>query len=154
MKLTVLAVGRVKGPLEPAVREYRARASRYWTLEITEVGEGRGDDPGDVMRREAEALLDRIPEGTRVWALTRQGTGITSRGLASYLESLAVGSSPGLTFVLGGAHGLDGRILERADRRLSLSPMTLPHDLARLLLLEQLYRAGTIRRNEPYHKGS
>lgn len=154
MKITVLAVGRVKGPLAPAVREFRERAERYWSLEVVEVGEGGGSRPAAVLESEAEALLARIPDAAAVWALTRSGTGITSRGLASYLESLAVASASGVTFVLGGAHGLGDRILRKADRRLALSPMTLPHDLARLILLEQLYRAGTIRRNEPYHKGS
>lgn len=154
MKVTLLAVGRVKGPLAAPIREFRQRVSHYWNLEIVEVEEGAGGRPTAVLEVEAENLLARAPEGTELWTLTRKGKGITSRGLASYLESLGVGGSPGITFVLGGAHGLDDRLLERADRRLSLSPMTLPHDLARLILLEQLYRAGTIRRNEPYHKGS
>lgn len=154
MKLTLRCVGGVKGPLAPAVREFRDRASRYWDLDVTEVAEGRGDRPAPVMEEEAHRLLDGMPKDPVVWALTRAGKGITSRGLASYLESLAVGGSPGVTFLLGGAYGLAADVLDRADRRLSLSPMTLPHDLARLVLLEQLYRAGTIRRNEPYHKGS
>lgn len=154
MKVTVIAVGRVKGPLSPAVRDFQERASRYWSVDVVEVDEGRGEDPDDVRSDEARRLLSRIPDETELWALTRKGKGITSRGLAFYLEALAVRGAPGIAFVLGGAHGLGEALLERAGRRLSLSPMTLPHDLARLVLVEQLYRAGTIRRNEPYHKGS
>lgn len=153
MKITIVAVGRTRGPLKGAVRAFRERASRYWKLEVVEVDEGRGD-PESVRHEEAEGLLRRTPADVPLWALTRKGKGITSRGLASYLESLGVGGSEGIAFAVGGAHGLGASILGRADRRLTLSPMTLPHDLARLVLLEQLYRAGTIRRNEPYHKGS
>lgn len=154
MKVTVVAVGRVKGAVEPALSEFRHRAARYWRLEVEEVREGRGDDASAVTEEEGRRLLDRVPEDTELWALTRHGTGITSRGLAAHLERLSVRSAPGITFVIGGAYGMAPDILDGADRRLALSPMTLPHDLARLVLLEQLYRAGTIRRNEPYHKGS
>ncbi|MDX1566497.1 MAG: 23S rRNA (pseudouridine(1915)-N(3))-methyltransferase RlmH, partial [Longimicrobiales bacterium] len=125
-----------------------------WKMDTVELKEGTGDRRDEVMKEEGKAILERLDETSLVWALTRKGTGITSRGLASRLESLAVGGHPGLAFVLGGAFGLSPEVLARCDRKLSLSPMTLPHDLARLILLEQLYRAGTIRRNEPYHKGS
>lgn len=154
MKVGILAVGRIKGPLVPAVEDFEARASKYWKMDVREIGEGTAGQRDEVMAEEGERILERIEEGTLVWALTRTGTGITSRGLASRLESLAVAGHPGITFLLGGAFGLSPKVLARADRRLSLSPMTLPHDMARLILLEQLYRAGTIRRNEPYHKGS
>lgn len=154
MRVTIVAVGRLKGSLAPAVEEFTRRASRYWKLEVSEVPEGRGNRARDVMADEGERILERLDGNGRVWALTREGTGITSRGLASILESLAVEGRPGITFVIGGAHGLAPEVTARADRRLSLSPMTLPHDMARLVLVEQIYRAGTIRRNEPYHKGS
>jgi 23S rRNA (pseudouridine1915-N3)-methyltransferase len=78
---------------------------------------------------------------------------MSSRALARYLEGLAVRSSPGVAFLIGGAHGLDASVLERARRELSLSTLTLPHEMARLFMVEQLYRAGTIIRGEPYHKG-
>lgn len=156
MKVVLVAVGGPRGPLAAAVAEYEERARRYWPLDVVEVREGAsgaGDDPDRVRAAEGERLLERIPEALDLWALTRTGKGITSRGLARYLEALAAGGSPGVAFVLGGAFGLDERVLARARRRLTLSPMTLPHDLARLVLAEQLYRAGTIRRSEPYHKG-
>lgn len=154
MTITILAVGGARGPLAPAIRKYRERAGRYWKLQVTEVATGSGSAAERVMADESERLLDAAPDRGRLWALTRRGKGITSTGLASHLEKLAVAASPGITFVIGGAHGLGREVLDRADHRLSLSPLTLPHDLARLVLLEQLYRAGTIRRNEPYHKGS
>lgn len=155
MRLTVIAVGRARGSLGSAVREYEERAGRYWKLEVVEVDEGAGGDaaPDRARGAEAERILARVLADAEVWALSRSGKGATSRGLARYLESRAVGGGD-VVFVLGGAHGLDPTVLERADRILSLSPMTLPHDLARLVLAEQLYRAGTIRRSEPYHKGS
>ena len=76
-----------------------------------------------------------------------------SRELAAYLEGLAVQSAPGVAFVIGGAFGLGPEVVDRSGKRLSLSSMTLPHEMARLFLAEQLYRAGTILRGEPYHKG-
>ncbi len=156
MKIIVVAVGGVKGPLAGAVAEYEARAGRYWKLEVAEVdagARGRDPDPERVMAAEAERILSRIPEGLEVVALTREAKQMRSRMLARYLQQLMVGSAPGVAFVLGGAYGLDGTVLSRARRKISLSAMTLPHEMARLVLVEQLYRAGTILRNEPYHKG-
>lgn len=156
MKVTVLVVGKVKHPLADAVAEYEARARRYWRLEVVEVpaGAGRRGAEAEVVRRtEAERLLARIPAGSRVVALTRAGEGMNSRELARYLQRLATQAVPDATFLIGGAFGLSPRIVERADRRLALSRMTLPHEMARLFLAEQLYRAGTIVRGEPYHKG-
>ncbi|MFP3947265.1 MAG: 23S rRNA (pseudouridine(1915)-N(3))-methyltransferase RlmH, partial [Longimicrobiales bacterium] len=139
MKVTILAVGKVKGPLTPAIDEFTRRAERYWRMAVVEVNEGTGGRPEEVMRAEGSEILERLDGNASVWSLTRKGTGITSRGLASRLESLAVGGHPGITFVLGGAFGLSSEVLARCDRKLTLSPMTLPHDLARLILLEQLY---------------
>ncbi len=106
------------------------------------------------MEAEAERMLPRLPVGASVFALTREGKGMGSRALARALEEQAVRSSPGVAFLIGGAHGLSPSVLSRADRNLSLSDMTLPHEMARLVLAEQLYRAGTILRGEPYHKGA
>ena len=156
MKAVVGAVGRVRGELADAVREYETRAGRYWKLEVVEVAAGgprRDADPEVVRRAEGERLLARIPDGLEVVALTREGNGMDSRELSRYLERHAVRSSPGVAFVIGGAWGLADDVMARARRRLSLSRMTLPHEMARLVLAEQLYRAGTIQRGEPYHKG-
>jgi 23S rRNA (pseudouridine1915-N3)-methyltransferase len=156
VKVVVVVVGTVRGAMAEAVREYETRASRYWKLEVEEVAAGaRGTRPsGDAVREaESERILARIPEALELVALTRTGRGSTSRELAGYLHGLGVRSSAGAAFVVGGAFGLGEAVLTRADRRLSLSTMTLPHEMARLLLAEQLYRAGTIIRGEPYHKG-
>lgn len=155
MTVTVLVVGRVRGDLARAVASYEERAGRYWKLEVVEVAEGTGSgspSPGEVRRAEGERILGRAPEGQELVALTRKGKGMTSRMLARYLEKLQLRSAPGVTFVVGGAFGLAEKVLGRASLRLTLSPMTLPHEMARLVLAEQLYRAGTIVRGEPYHK--
>ena len=155
MKVLVVAVGGVRDPLSRAVESYEERARRYWKLEVTEVDAGsRGGsrDPKDVREAEAERILARIPAEVALVALTRKGKGMTSKMLARYLQRLQVRAAPGVAFVIGGAFGLGDDVLRRAGRKLTLSPMTLPHELARLVLAEQLYRAGTIARGEPYHK--
>ncbi|HUF76707.1 MAG TPA: 23S rRNA (pseudouridine(1915)-N(3))-methyltransferase RlmH [Longimicrobiales bacterium] len=156
MKVVVVAVGRVKGALEGAVADYEARAARYWKLEVVEVPAGvkgsRGAPAERVLKAEAERILARLPPGLDVVALTREGRGTSSRELAAYLQELGTRSAPGVAFVIGGAFGLGEAVLGRAARKLSLSALTLPHEMARLVLAEQLYRAGTIVRGEPYHK--
>jgi 23S rRNA (pseudouridine1915-N3)-methyltransferase len=157
MKLTVLVVGKIRGPLDTAVQEFEARAARYWKLEVVEVDAGipRGGthDAREVRRAEGERLIQRTPEGSETWALTRQGTLVSSPELAELLGARMVQGTGDVTFLIGGAFGLDPQIVRGASKRLSLGPMTLPHGMARLVLAEQLYRAGTILRNEPYHKG-
>ena len=152
----VVAIGRAGRLLEPAIAEYQARAARYWTLDIIEVKEERahaGLTAADVRNAEAERLLKRVPRDMEMIALTRTGDAWTSERLARHIESTAVQSGAGIAFLIGGSLGLGDEVLRRAQRRMRLSTYTFPHDLARLVLLEQLYRAGTIVRNEPYHKG-
>jgi 23S rRNA (pseudouridine1915-N3)-methyltransferase len=157
VKLTVLCVGKPKGSLKDVVEEYEERARRYWRLRAVEVegglGKGRKADPEAVLAAEEERLLARCPQRGEVIALSREGKPMASRELARYLEDQRVHSTPEVTFLIGGAFGLGQGVLERATRRMSLSRMTFPHEMARLVLVEQLYRAGTILRNEPYHKG-
>lgn len=157
MKVTVLCVGGVKGPLAPAVEEYERRASRYWKLRVMEVeaggAKGGKETAREVMRAEASRILARLPgSGERV-ALTRAGRPMSSRKLAEFLQDRAIRSTPEVTYIVGGAYGLAGEVLREADTEMALSALTLPHELARLVLAEQLYRAGTMIRNEPYHKG-
>ena len=156
MRLVVAAVGKVKGPLAHVVADYEQRAGRYWKLDVEEVDAGTragSRDPEAVRAAEAARLLARVPEELELIALTRAGKEMGSRELSGYLQEHALRSSAGLAFVIGGAHGLAQDVLTRARKRLSLSALTLPHDIARLVLAEQLYRAGTIARGEPYHKG-
>jgi len=156
VKIQVVVVGRARGDLAAAIEDYERRAARYWKLEVVEVGQGAGGrnaKADEVKTVEAERILGKIPSELEVVALTRTGSGMSSRELARSLQRHAVRSSPGVAFVIGGAFGLDTSVLERARRSLSLSSMTLTHEMARLVLAEQLYRAGTIVRGEPYHKG-
>ena len=157
MKITTIVVGRAGAPLKDAILEYETRAGRYWKLNVIEVASGGGGrakaHPDRVMEAEETLLLARLPEHAQIVALTRTGRGMSSADLASYLQDHALHSTANVCFIVGGAFGLGAGILDGAQRRWSLSDCTLPHELARLVLAEQLYRAGTIVRNEPYHKG-
>ena len=155
MKLWVLAVGKPGSLLAEAIAEYEARAQRYWSLESIEVKEeraGKGVPTSSVIAAESDRLRERMPRGVTVVALTRTGDATSSERLARDIAGLASSGATGMAFLIGGAHGLSDQLLRNADRRLRLSTMTLPHDFARLILLEQLYRVGTIVRGEPYHK--
>jgi len=140
MKITVMVVGKAGALLKNAILEYETRAGRYWKFDVIEVAS-------------EDRLLSRLPERAQVVALTRTGEGMSSTELADYLQDHALHSTPEVCFVIGGALGLGADILDRAQKRWSLSDATLPHEMARLFLAEQLYRAGTIVKNEPYHKG-
>jgi len=155
VKLVVACVGEPgHADVAAAIADYETRLRHYFELEVVEVPAGPGALPTDRrMETEADALRARVPGGLELFALTRRGKGLGSRGLARYLGDRSAHGMPGAAFVVGGAFGLSQSYLDGADHRLSLSPMTLPHGLARLLLVEQLYRAGTILRGEPYHKG-
>jgi 23S rRNA (pseudouridine1915-N3)-methyltransferase len=156
VQISVVAVGRPNRLVEPAIREYEERAARYWKLEVTAVkGEtaSRNRPVADIQRAEGERLRAAAAPGHELVALTRSGEPWSSERLAAYLQELAVHGAGGATFLIGGATGLDPDLVASARHRLSLSGLTLPHDLARLVLAEQLYRAGTIVRGEPYHKG-
>jgi 23S rRNA (pseudouridine1915-N3)-methyltransferase len=156
VKVWLVAVGRPGRLLQPAIEEYEARARRYWSLQVMDVKEERarkGLADVEVRSAEAERILKRVPPGAELVALTRGGTAWSSTDLARELESRMVRSADDVAFIIGGALGLGDQVLRAARLRLSLSDFTLPHDLARLVLLEQLYRAGTIVRGEPYHKG-
>lgn len=156
MQVSVVAVGRPSRLLEPAIREYEQRAARYWKLRVSAVKRERASRNrpiADVQQVEGERLRAAAPAGYELVALTRWGEAWSSERLADYLDSLAVHGASGAVFLIGGASGLPDDLLGKARSRLSLSALTLPHDLARLVLAEQLYRAGTILRGEPYHKG-
>ena len=156
MKITALVVGRAGAPLKDAILEYETRAGRYWKFNVIEVasgGAGRAQaHPQRAIEVQETLLLSRLPERAQIVALTRTGRGMSSTDLAAYLQDHALHSTREVCFVIGGAFGLGKGILDRAHKQWSLSEATLPHALARLVLAEQLYRAGTIIRNEPYHK--
>jgi 23S rRNA (pseudouridine1915-N3)-methyltransferase len=157
VKVTLLVIGRPDRLVRDAIDEYERRAARYWSFERVEVRAeraGKGVSAERIRAGESERLAERVPPGTEVIALTRTGDAWSSARFARYLNQLALHGEAGATFIIGGALGLSDALLQSADRRMRLSTLTLTHELARLLLAEQLYRAGTIVRGEPYHKGA
>jgi 23S rRNA (pseudouridine1915-N3)-methyltransferase len=155
VKVILVAVGRVRGALADPIAEYEKRVQRYYSFEALEVKEesGRSESAADrVMAEEGKRLLGRVPPGMEVVAMHRQGEMWNSEELSRHLADRALHGSAGVAFLIGGAYGLSDEVLRCARHRLSLSSFTLPHELARLVLTEQLYRAGTIARGEPYHK--
>ncbi len=146
MRLLILAAGKVREPhLRTAVDDYLRRARRHLPVDEVEVKAARGRSAG-------AAILAALPPGFEVWALDAGGDEPTSEGLARSIEERMGRGQKGIAFVIGPAEGLPPEVLGRATRRLALSRLTLPHRLARLLLAEQLYRAVTIIRGEPYSR--
>jgi 23S rRNA (pseudouridine1915-N3)-methyltransferase len=153
MELVILAVGRLRSTYREVCDDYLRRLSRFTKVREVEVREAsRAPTVEAQWQEEAGRLLARVPAGATVVALARQGTAWTSEELARRLEGWRIASRP-LAFVLGGSHGLAPGLLATAAGRWSLGPLTLPHELARVIVAEQLYRAFTIIRGEPYHKG-
>jgi 23S rRNA (pseudouridine1915-N3)-methyltransferase len=154
VRLVVAVVGKPRDRhLAAAIAEYETRAARYWPLVVSEVREasGRGVSASEARRREGARLLERLPAAGLVVACDERGDRLTSAEFATLLVG-ARDSARDVAFVVGGAFGLDDAVRDAASRSLQLAPWTLPHELARLVLAEQLYRAGTIARGEPYHK--
>ncbi len=136
-----------------AIREFEARAARYWPLEVIEVKEepSRGQRVDVVRDREAERLASRLPSDARVVICDPGGDAMDSETFAHWLSDHR-DRAQSVAFVVGGAFGVGDAVRAASHRRLALAPWTLPHELARLVLSEQLYRAGTLVRGEPYHK--
>ena len=153
MKVRIIAVGRpAAGPMRDAISEYERRAARYWPLDVAEVRAepARSRSTDEVRRLEGARLLERA-SGVIV-ALDERGRSMSTEVFARWMTDRR-DRAEDMTFLIGGAFGLDSVVRDRASLVLSLSPWTLPHEMARLILAEQLYRAGTIQRGEPYHKG-
>lgn len=153
-RVAVVAVGRLgNGAIADAVRSYEQRAARYWSLSPVEVRQeaARSLPVEEVRAREWARLSASVPDGAAVVSCDERGAGMSSEAFAAWL-SARVDSGHAVAFVIGGAFGLPAVARSAAALVLSLAPWTLPHDLARLVLAEQLYRAGTIVRGEPYHK--
>lgn len=151
--LRLLAVGKLKTPFwRQAAAHYRERLRHTWRLTETQVRDGDGALPP--ARRNAEEgahLLAALGPADIVVCMDERGTSHTSREFAALLERLAENATAVPCFVVGGAYGLDAAVLRRAALRVSLGPMTFPHEMARVVLLEQLYRAACIVRGAPYH---
>jgi len=154
MRLVVAVVGKARHPaLGEAIRDYEERAARYWPLDVHEVREERasGVPVEKVMQREGERLAERIPDRAQRVACEVGGKSFTSSQFADFLRS-ARDENRDIAFLIGGAFGLAPGVTSNSTLKLSLAPWTLPHEIARLVLAEQIYRAGTIVRGEPYHK--
>jgi len=159
MRVTIIAVGKLKEKYwRSAAEEYVKRINAYCRPEILEVAdegftaEPKAADEERVKRLEWDRASRRLRAGTYLVALDVQGEHVSSEQFAGHIERLAITGRSDITFVIGGALGLDREALERADWRLSFSRMTFPHQLMRVVLLEQVYRAFKIARGEPYHK--
>lgn len=158
-RITCITVGKIKEKyFTMAIDEYAKRLSRYCKLEIVELPDEKTPDHASelmeeqIRRREGERILKAIKEDSYVIALAIEGKQPDSVELSRRLERLSVNGSGHLTFLIGGSLGLSKEVLSRADEKLSFSCMTFPHQLMRVILLEQLYRAYRIRKGEPYHK--
>ena len=156
MQVRIVVVGRCRsGYIKEGFEDYARRIRRYTNLEEIEVRQeraGKGRRVEEVLEREAERIRSRLSGDEYVVALDVAGSETDSESFGWKIEKLMLEGSSRLAFLVGGAYGLAGSILRNADLRLSLSQLTLPHELARLVLMEQLYRAFTIVRGEPYHK--
>lgn len=156
MKLAVYWFGRpARSPYEPVIADFIRRVSRRWPAEDVPMkpsASGRDRDPAAAVDREADILLRRLPDRWPLVVLDERGHGLTSETLARRLADFEARSTPGLAFALGSDLGLSDRIRQRADLVVSLSSMTLPHLMARLLLWEQLFRATDILGPGRYHR--
>jgi 23S rRNA (pseudouridine1915-N3)-methyltransferase len=154
VRVIVIVVGRPRdAALAAASQEYERRAVHYWPVTVVEVKEepARNRSPEFVREKEGERILAQVPTGATLVACTEGGKAMTSSAFSAWLQS-ARDEARDIAIVIGGAFGLSGAVIAAAGLRLSLAPFTLPHELARVVLAEQIYRAGTIMRGEPYHK--
>ncbi|OZG64395.1 50S rRNA methyltransferase [Bifidobacterium hapali] len=159
MRIDIIAVGKVKESyLRDAIAEYSKRLSRYCKLEIIEVADEKTPEHASegverqIKAKEGERIAKYVRDDAYVIALTIDGRMLSSEGLADEINQLGLRGVSHIQLVIGGSIGLDDAIVRRADYRLSFSKMTFPHQLMRVILLEQIYRAYKINAHEPYHK--
>jgi len=157
VKLQVIAVGKLREAyFKAACDEYAGRIRHFLPFDESEVpsatsDSGNGTGKG-ALQTEADAILKQVPQGSKLIALDIQGKQMSSEKLSQFLQDEMLASTSRLSFVIGGAWGLGPALLESAALRLSLSPMTFPHELARVMLYEQVYRALSLWKGLPYHK--
>ncbi|MBB1282806.1 23S rRNA (pseudouridine(1915)-N(3))-methyltransferase RlmH [Flavisolibacter sp. BT320] len=155
MKISFWSVGKAhEGYVKSGIDEFTKRLSNYFAVQwnIIPVPKNAGLlSEADLKKREGETILGLLKDDDYLIALDERGKSLTSEGLANFLQQRANESSKNLVFLIGGAFGLDEKVLQAARLKWSLSPLTFPHQLVRLILAEQVYRACTILRNEKYH---
>ena len=159
MKITLVTVGKIKERyFEDAIKEYSKRLSRYCKLEVIQVQDEKTPDGASeavdrqIREKEGQRILSNIKDGAYVIALAIEGNMLSSEELASKIQKLGVDGTSQIVFVIGGSLGLSGEVMKRADYALSFSRMTFPHQLMRVVLLEQIYRSYRIIEGAPYHK--
>ena len=159
MRINIVCVGKIKEKyLKLGIDEFKKRLSKYWKLEIIELEDEKApENLSDkemlmIKEKEGKKILSKIKDNSYVIALAIDGKNLSSEELAETINKLGVRGISNITFVIGGSLGLSDEVLSRADYKLSFSKMTFPHQLMRLILLEQVYRAYRINNGEPYHK--
>lgn len=159
MKISVITVGKIKEKyLKDAIAEYSKRLSKYCKLEIVEVADEKTPDNASetvetkIRAKEGERILKHVKDDAYVVTLEIQGKQVTSEELAKKIDKLGIQGVSHITFIIGGSIGLGEEVLERSNYALSFSKMTFPHQLMRVILLEQIYRSYRIIHGEPYHK--
>lgn len=159
MKITIITVGKIKEKyLKDAIAEYSKRLSKYCKLEIIEVADEKTPDnaseivENNIRSKEAERILKHIKEDAFIITLEIDGKQLTSEEMAKKIENLGIQGNSHITFIIGGSIGLGTEVLAKSNYALSFSKMTFPHQLMRVILLEQIYRSYRIIHGEPYHK--
>jgi len=159
MKIKIVAIGKLKEKyLKDAINEYSKRLSRFIQLEIVELPDEKAPEKISfqeqqiVLQKEADKMLQKIPSNSILILMDVQGKAMTSEMFAKTIEDYTVSGQSSFCIVIGGSLGIHDSLKQRADLLLSMSKMTFPHQLARVILLEQLYRAFKIMNNETYHK--
>ncbi len=159
MNITIISVGKLKEKyLKQAIEEYSKRLSRYCKLDIIELPDEKTPDNASekeelqIKEKEGAAILNKIKDNMYVVAMDLKGTQMTSEELAGFMQDLGVRGESNLCFIIGGSLGLSKQVITRANHKLCFSKMTFPHQLFRVMLLEQIYRGFRIMKNEPYHK--
>ena len=159
MKITLITVGKIKEKFyTQAVAEYEKRLSKYCSLQLMEVADEKAPENLSekemlqIKGKEGERILSKIKDTQVVIALDIKGKQMSSEGFADYISHLGIQGTSDLVFIIGGSLGLCESVLKRSQFRLSFSPMTFPHQLMKVILIEQIYRAFRIIKSEPYHK--
>ena len=159
MNINIIAVGKIKEKyIQEGIKEFSKRLSRYCNLKIIEVDdekapENLSDKEMEVVKqKEGQKILSKIPQNSFIISLEIQGREISSEDLSKKMEDIMVSGINDITFIIGGSLGLSDEVRSQSDFKLSFSKMTFPHQLMRLILLEQVYRGWRIMKNEPYHK--
>ena len=159
MKINIIAVGKIKEKyIKEGIKEFSKRLSRYSSLKIIELNdekapENLSDKEIEIIKdKEGNRILSKIPQNSYTIALTLDGKALTSEGFSEKIEDLMLEGKSNISFIIGGSLGLSDQVIKASNYEMSFSKMTFPHQLMRLILLEQVYRGFRIMKGEPYHK--